>query len=359
MELSPEEKRRVYEEEKARIEAEDNASLKSGRPGAETSTGLDPNVGALLCYLGWWITGLIFFILEQKDLRVRFHAAQSLVFFAAVVIVSIIVRWIPFVGGIFSAIIIIIGFIFWIVLMVKAYHGEHYMLPVVGEIAERMAVPPGQAPPYRVTPPPPAPNATVTAPPPPAVSETPPAQPKEPDRHEARATERDARRYRRERQEARIAGGSVAIAFLIAILVFFNVPQFREIIGYSTLQANGLVTHSIFTSDISRWLAYLDAAVAIGIIGQLFLMFVDNTFLRRSARLVMDALGFVAVVALLMIYPFDFSVIPNSDAAFWAPIVITAILIFIAVVLGIILIVRIIQLLVQAVRVLLGSEGLD
>ena len=39
-------------------------------------------------------------------------------------------------GGIFSALIGLLAFVFWIVLMVKAYQGERYRVPLAGEIAE-------------------------------------------------------------------------------------------------------------------------------------------------------------------------------------------------------------------------------
>jgi hypothetical protein len=39
---------------------------------SKTSTGLEENVTAVLCYLDWWITGIIFFLLEENKV-VRFH----------------------------------------------------------------------------------------------------------------------------------------------------------------------------------------------------------------------------------------------------------------------------------------------
>ena len=46
--------------------------------GGESSTGLKANIVGLLCYLGIWITGIIFLVIEKKSQFVRFHAAQSL-----------------------------------------------------------------------------------------------------------------------------------------------------------------------------------------------------------------------------------------------------------------------------------------
>ena len=45
----------------------------------KTSTGLSENVAGLLCYLLWWISGIIFILIEPKNRFVRFHAMQSLI----------------------------------------------------------------------------------------------------------------------------------------------------------------------------------------------------------------------------------------------------------------------------------------
>lgn len=108
-----------------------------------TSTGLEPNIAGLLCYVLGWITGLIFILLEKENHFIRFHAMQSIVTFGAFTVLSIafsILHLIPFVGVIFWVLNVITGivaFILWIVLMVKAYQGERYKLPIAGEFAEK------------------------------------------------------------------------------------------------------------------------------------------------------------------------------------------------------------------------------
>ncbi len=107
----------------------------------KTSTGLQENVAGLLCYLGVWVTGIIFLILEPKNRFVRFHALQSIVTFGGLSIVGFVIN--AFTGGpllfiylSLSWILGVLGLILWIVLMVKAYQGERYKLPVAGDIAE-------------------------------------------------------------------------------------------------------------------------------------------------------------------------------------------------------------------------------
>lgn len=101
-----------------------------------TGSGLQPNVAGLLCYLGGWITGIIFLVIEKENKFVRFHAVQSIIVFGVYTVLAIILGFIPIVGWILGIVFGIIFFILWIVLMMKAYNGQLYKLPIVGNIAE-------------------------------------------------------------------------------------------------------------------------------------------------------------------------------------------------------------------------------
>ncbi len=96
---------------------------------AKSSTGLEENVAGLLCYVVGWITGLIFFLIEKESHFVKFHAMQSIITFGACVILS----FIPFVNWV----IWIIAIVLWIILMVKAYQGQKFKLPGIGDLAEK------------------------------------------------------------------------------------------------------------------------------------------------------------------------------------------------------------------------------
>ena len=104
----------------------------------KTSLGMDENVEGLLCYVLGWLTGIIFLVAEKKSKFVKFHAAQSLIVFLGLTVLVLIFGWIPFIGWVIAAIIDIIGFILWVLLMYKAYQGEKYKLPWVGDFAEKM-----------------------------------------------------------------------------------------------------------------------------------------------------------------------------------------------------------------------------
>lgn len=103
----------------------------------KTSLGINENVEALLCYLVGWVTGIIFLILEKENKFVRFHAMQSLVTFAGLWVVSIVLWFVPLLGLLAAFVIGPLSLILWIILMVKAYQGEKFKLPVAGDIAEK------------------------------------------------------------------------------------------------------------------------------------------------------------------------------------------------------------------------------
>jgi len=106
---------------------------------AKTSMGLEENIAGLLTYVLGWITGLVFFLIEKENKFVRFHAMQSIIVFGSLTVVSFVLSFIPFIGGIISWLLSILALVLWIVLMIKAYQGQKYKLPWAGDIAEKYA----------------------------------------------------------------------------------------------------------------------------------------------------------------------------------------------------------------------------
>jgi len=101
------------------------------RPPA-SSTGLDENVAGALCYLGLFVSGIILLLLEKSSTFVRFHALQSTVTFGVLYVAYWVLGWVqPFAVLVWLATVVL-----WVVCMVKAYQGERWQLPIIGEIAE-------------------------------------------------------------------------------------------------------------------------------------------------------------------------------------------------------------------------------
>ncbi|WP_376796681.1 DUF4870 domain-containing protein [Thermogemmatispora sp.] len=115
-----------------------------------TTLKMDAKNEALLSYLFWFFSGILIFLLERKNRFVRFHAAQSILWFGGLTLLFAVVRTIgliPFLGTIILAlpiscatgVILVVGGLSWLFLMVMAYRGSYLKLPIVGEYAERLA----------------------------------------------------------------------------------------------------------------------------------------------------------------------------------------------------------------------------
>ena len=102
-----------------------------------TDTGIKPNIAALLAYLLGFVTGIIFVLLEKKNKFVRFHAMQSIVAFGALIVLDLLITPIPVVGLVVKNLLALVWVILCTVLMVKAYQGEKFKLPLAGEVAEK------------------------------------------------------------------------------------------------------------------------------------------------------------------------------------------------------------------------------
>lgn len=126
----------------------------------KSALGLDGNVAAALGYpIG--IVALISLIMEKENRFVKFHALQSLLLFAAAIVVMIalwVLSAIVVVGGIAASaatqsgafgglasmlfglvwLIFVIAFVAALIMAaVKAYGGNEYKLPVIGNMAEK------------------------------------------------------------------------------------------------------------------------------------------------------------------------------------------------------------------------------
>ena len=125
---------------------------------AKTSLGLEENIANVLCYVGIWLTGIIFFLIEKENKTVRFHALQSFLTFLPLTIIGWIligplgVTWssssvmgygfsMPTVSPFYyvGLIVYLVMFVLWLIFILKAYQGQKFKLPIVGDIAEKNA----------------------------------------------------------------------------------------------------------------------------------------------------------------------------------------------------------------------------
>ena len=114
-----------------------------------SSTGLSPRIAAPLAYSGWWITGIILWLVERRDPYVRFHAAQSVAAFGlvAALIAAFAVLAIASLSLLPSAFTLFVGaagvtwlggMLLWVVMMWKAASGNAWRIPVAADLADRL-----------------------------------------------------------------------------------------------------------------------------------------------------------------------------------------------------------------------------
>jgi uncharacterized membrane protein len=121
----------------------------SATPGAPAQTQMAENTAATLCYALGWITGLIFYLIDKRP-YVRFHAAQSIVVFGGLGILSFALSMFfglsMIAGGVavFSLgyalyrLVWLGAVILWIILMIKAHKGERFRVPLAADLAENI-----------------------------------------------------------------------------------------------------------------------------------------------------------------------------------------------------------------------------
>jgi uncharacterized membrane protein len=131
----------------------------SGAPGGKTSfMTLDSNVGAMLCYilnfaccLGL-VLSIVFLVTEKENRFVKFHAVQSLFLAGLQIVAGLILgllglvlsmvlhminmellAWFLILGLRF--LVFIVFLVLWVIAGIKAYGGQWYKLPIIGEFA--------------------------------------------------------------------------------------------------------------------------------------------------------------------------------------------------------------------------------
>jgi uncharacterized membrane protein len=113
-----------------------------------SSTGLEPNIVALLCYILAPLTGIVFYVVEKESRFVRYHAMQSILFGVAAIVISVAYNVLSIIvssfswvigmlfglGGLFLALLFVAA---WIYCLLKAYQGQKFKLPIIGAMAEQ------------------------------------------------------------------------------------------------------------------------------------------------------------------------------------------------------------------------------
>jgi len=114
------------------------------------ASGLTPNLAGALAYILGLITGVLFLVLEpyKRDPFVRFHAMQSVLYSAAVIVFSIAWRimvsilsdinpWLALATFPIRLLISLGFFGLWLFVMYQAHSGREYRIPFIGALAAK------------------------------------------------------------------------------------------------------------------------------------------------------------------------------------------------------------------------------
>lgn len=114
---------------------------------ADSTTGLTSRTGSVLSYLGWWVTGLIFWGVERRDPLVRFHAVQSTITFGGLAVLIgllgltglVMLSFAPrgftlFVSAAF--IVWVVSVVLWLAALWQASQGKRWRIPLAAGLAE-------------------------------------------------------------------------------------------------------------------------------------------------------------------------------------------------------------------------------
>lgn len=109
----------------------------------KSSTGLDANVAAAISYIP--IVAIVFLVIEKTSTFVKFHSLQSLGLCLASIVIWFalgVFGMIPVLGWLtllLWPLVAIALFVVWLIALLKAFQGQRWKLPTIGDIAEKQS----------------------------------------------------------------------------------------------------------------------------------------------------------------------------------------------------------------------------
>jgi len=98
-------------------------------------------VAAAISYL--FIPAIVFLLVEpySKTPLVRFHSFQSIGLFVVSLVVNEVFKFFPYVSMMwtFQELISLGLFVVWLIAVIKAYQGQWFKLPIIGDFALKQA----------------------------------------------------------------------------------------------------------------------------------------------------------------------------------------------------------------------------
>jgi uncharacterized membrane protein len=136
----------------SQISDESNVCSKCGQPAYQAAgggtvaapsagtAGLNDNIAGMLAYVTI-IPAIVFLLLEpyNRNRFIRFHSFQCIFLCIVLVVIHVVLLAVPIIGWAISIFVNLGALVLWIVLLLKAYQGQKFKLPVIGDLAEKQA----------------------------------------------------------------------------------------------------------------------------------------------------------------------------------------------------------------------------
>ncbi len=107
---------------------------------SSSTAGLTDNIAGMLAYVTI-IPAIVFLLLEpyNRNRFIRFHAFQCVFLCIVLVVIHVVLLAVPIIGWAISIFVNLGALVLWIVLLLKAYQGQMFKLPIIGDLAEKQA----------------------------------------------------------------------------------------------------------------------------------------------------------------------------------------------------------------------------
>ncbi len=150
----------------------------------------------------------------------------------------------------------------------------------------------------------------------------------------------------------RLVSYNAAIVWNFLLFILFNF--FREYIAYYHYEtAEGVgqwMREPLLNAEFTAVLPILNIALILSIIGNGIMIVFDRHLVRQGISIILHVFSLAVIFSFLSVFPFNFDVVPFSNATQILRIILTIVLVIAAIGLIVGIVVRIVRLIIAAIR---------
>lgn len=150
----------------------------------------------------------------------------------------------------------------------------------------------------------------------------------------------------------RLVSYNVAIVWSFILLILFNF--FREYIAYYHYEiaegAGQWIREPLLSTEFGAVLPILNIALILSILGNGILIVLDRYLLKQGISIVLHVFSLAVIFSFLRLFPFNFDLVPFSNAAQVLRIIVTIVFIAIGIGLIVAIVVKIVRIVITTIR---------